>query len=61
MDNLKKWCSRIMWTGIITNMFFVFPMLFATEFILDFLHIQLDRIIWAQASGMLLSTMFRQH
>lgn len=54
MDNLKKWGSRIIWAGVITNMLFVFPMFFAPQFILDFFHLKLDRLIWAQACGMLL-------
>jgi len=54
MDNLKKWSSRIIWTGIIVNMLFVFPLFFAPEFILNIFHLKLDRVIWAQAAGMLL-------
>lgn len=54
MENLKKWASRILWAGIAANMLFVVGLLFATEFLLNLLSIQLDRVIWAQFSGLLL-------
>ena len=54
MENLKKWSSRIIWAGIVANMLFVIPLIFATEFLFELFKLQKDRVIWAQFSGVLL-------
>lgn len=54
MDKLKKWSSRIIWTGIVVNMFFVIALIFATEFLFEVFKLEHDRVIWAQFSGVLL-------
>ena len=54
MNRYERWHGRIVWLGIILNMFFVFPLVFAPGWILGLLNIPLDQLIWARASGMLL-------
>ncbi len=54
MDNLKRWSSIIIWAGIVANMLFVIPLIFATEFLFELFKLKMDRVIWAQFSGVLL-------
>ena len=54
MNKYELWHSRVVWLGIIINMFFVFPLVLNPAWILSLLAIPLDQLIWARASGMLL-------
>ena len=54
MNRYERWHGRIGWLGIILNMLFVFPLVFAPGWILGLLNIPLDQLIWARAAGMLL-------
>jgi len=51
---LKKLGSLIIWAGIGANLLFVVPLIFAPEWLLGLLQIQLDRVIWARFAGLLL-------
>ncbi|ADJ28238.1 hypothetical protein [Nitrosococcus watsonii] len=54
MSRYGIWHGRVVWFGIILNMFFVFPLVLAPGWLLGLLNIPLDQLIWARASGMLL-------
>lgn len=54
MSRYAVWHGRVVWFGIILNMFFVFPLVLAPGWLLGLLNIPLDQLIWARASGMLL-------
>ncbi len=54
MTHYEKWHGRVVWLGIIVNMFFVVPLVFVPTWLLGLLDISLDQPIWARASGMLL-------
>ncbi|MBR8827507.1 MAG: hypothetical protein DSM107014_06295 [Gomphosphaeria aponina SAG 52.96 = DSM 107014] len=51
----EKWFSRVVWLGIIVNMFFVVPLLFFPEVLLSFLQMEIPQpIIWVRGAGLLL-------
>jgi hypothetical protein len=55
MNNWAKWFGRVVWLGIIVNMFFVISCFFFPEKMCALLHLkQPDPIIWVRTSGMLL-------
>ncbi len=55
MNKYKRWFSRVVWIGIVVNMFFVIPDVFFSEGLLSLLGVQLvDPIIYLRATGMLL-------
>jgi hypothetical protein len=54
MSHYAVWHGRVVWLGIILNMFFVFPLVLAPGWLLGLLHIPLDQLIWARTAGMLL-------
>jgi hypothetical protein len=54
MNKYAVWYGRVIWLGIVLNMLFVFPLVFAPNWILHLLSVPLDQPIWARASGMLL-------
>ena len=50
-----QWFSRVVWIGIVVNMFFVIPLCFFPEALLNLLHMQIPApIIWVRAAGLLL-------
>jgi hypothetical protein len=53
-DRLARQYKRISWFGIFLNMLFVIPLVFAPQFILRLLALNVDPLLWARASGMLL-------
>ncbi|MEQ9357463.1 hypothetical protein [Coleofasciculus chthonoplastes] len=55
MNPYAKWFGRVVWLGIIVNMFFVVPLCFFPETLLSWLHMQIPvPIIWVRAAGVLL-------
>jgi hypothetical protein len=55
MNTWAKWFGRVVWLGIIVNMFFVISSFFFPEKMCALLHLkQPDPIIWVRTSGMLL-------
>ena len=52
-DRLARRYKRISWFGIFLNMLFVIPLVFAPQFILRLLALNVDPLLWARASGML--------
>lgn len=51
---LALWYKRVTWFGIVLNMLFVFPLVFAPRFALDILNLNVEPIIWARIPGLLL-------
>ena len=55
MNIWAKWFGRVVWAGIVINMFFVIFCFFFPEKMCGLLHLkQPDPIIWVRTSGMLL-------
>lgn len=55
MNTYAQWFGRVVWLGIIVNMFFVIPLLFFPEALLDFLKMEIPSpVIWVRAAGLLL-------
>lgn len=55
MNNYAKWFGRVVWLGIIANLFFVIPCCFFPETLLSLLKMQIPvPIIWVSAAGLLL-------
>jgi hypothetical protein len=55
MNIWAKWFGRVVWAGIVVNMFFVVFCFFFPENMCALLHLkQPDPIIWVRTSGMLL-------
>lgn len=49
------WFGRVVWAGIIVNLFFVIPLCFFPEQLLSLLHMDIPApIIWVRAAGLLL-------
>lgn len=53
-ERLEKWYRWVTWFGILLNLLFVFPLVFAPRFILRLLGLDLEPVLWARISGMLL-------
>jgi mono/diheme cytochrome c family protein len=51
---LVKWYNRVTWFGIFLNLLFVFPLVFAPRTILKLLALDVEPVLWARISGMLL-------
>lgn len=55
MNTYAKWFGRVVWLGIIANLFFVIPCCFFPEALLTLLNMQIPvPIIWVRAAGLLL-------
>lgn len=55
MNSYAKWFGRVVWLGIVVNMFFVIPLCFFPEQLLALLNMQIPvPIIWVRAAGLLL-------
>lgn len=55
MNVYAKWFGRVVWLGIVVNLFFVVPLLFFPEALLSLLRMQIPvPIIWVRAAGLLL-------
>ena len=55
MNAYAKWFSRMVWLGIVVNMFFVIPLCFFPDVLLSLLKMQIPvPIIWVRAAGLLL-------
>ena len=55
MNAYAKWFSRIVWLGIVANLFFIIPLCFFPEALLSLLKMQIPvPIIWVRAAGLLL-------
>ncbi len=53
-EHYRTWHTRLVLAGIGVNLLFVIGLCFFPRQLLDFLHIPLQQLIWARASGMLL-------
>ena len=53
-ERLVRWYRRVTWFGIFLNLLFVFPLVFAPRTILKLLALDLEPVLWARSSGMLL-------
>ena len=55
MNPYAKWFGRVVWLGIIANLFFVIPLCFFPELLLSLLGMQIPiPIIWVRAAGLVL-------
>lgn len=55
MNSYAKWFCRVVWLGIVVNMFFIIPLCFFPEVLLSLLKMQIPvPIIWVRAAGLLL-------
>ncbi len=55
MNAYAKWFGRVVWLGIIINLFFVVPLCFFPEALLSLLRMQIPLpTIWVRAAGLLL-------
>ena len=54
MERYRTWFKRIVAVGIVANMFFVIPLFFFPNWMLDLFDIELNDPIWARTGGMLL-------
>ncbi|MGH2412141.1 MAG: hypothetical protein ACRDEA_00240 [Microcystaceae cyanobacterium] len=55
MNTYAKWFGRVVWIGIVVNLFFVIPLLFFPETLLNLLKMDVPTpIIWVRAAGLLL-------
>lgn len=55
MNAYAKWFGRVVWIGIVVNIFFVIPLCFFPEKLLSLLNMQIPvPIIWVRAAGLLL-------
>lgn len=55
--SLSVWIARhsiLVWIGIVINLAFIIPLLFCPGWLLGFLGIPLNQLIWARAAGWLL-------
>lgn len=55
-DSLSRWIARhalVVWLGILLNLAFALPLLFAPEWLLDHFNVQLTQILWAHLTGLL--------
>lgn len=55
MNSYAKWFGRVVWLGIVANLFFIIPLCFFPETLLSLLNMQIPLpIIWVRAAGLLL-------
>ncbi|MEQ8757040.1 MAG: hypothetical protein RID09_26430 [Coleofasciculus sp. G1-WW12-02] len=55
MNSYAKWFCRVVWLGIVVNMFFIIPLCFFPEVLLSLLKMRIPvPIIWVRAAGLLL-------
>lgn len=53
-EHIERWYKRVTWFGILLNMLFVVPLVFAPTFALELLDLQVEPLIWARIPGLLL-------
>lgn len=54
MNPYAKWFRRVVWLGIVVNLFFAIPLCFFPETLLSFLNMQIPApIIWVRTAGVL--------
>jgi hypothetical protein len=53
-EHIERWYKRVTWCGIILNLLFVVPLVFAPTLALKILHLEVEPLIWARIPGLLL-------
>jgi processive rubber oxygenase RoxA-like protein len=56
-ERLAKWYKRVTWFGILVNLLFVFPLVFAPRTILNLLALDVQPVLWARSAGILVFIM----
>src|SRR5262245_14848032 len=56
-ERLAKWYKRVTWFGILVNLLFVFPLVFAPQTILNLLALDVQPVLWARSAGILVFIM----
>lgn len=56
-DRLAKWYKWVTWFGILVNVLFVFPLVFAPRTILKLLALDVEPVLWARSAGILVFIM----
>lgn len=56
-ERLAKWYKRVTWFGILVNLLFVLPLVFAPQTILNLLALDVQPVLWARSAGILVFIM----
>ena len=56
-ERLAKWYKRVTWFGILVNLLFVLPLVFAPRTILNLLALDVQPVLWARSAGILVFIM----